>query len=67
MDTTSIIYKGHHIDTDEDGTVTVYECPPGLTTYEGGPHWMEYSVADAKESIDEALTPDKPLPFGIVL
>jgi len=24
MDTTSIIYRGHHIDTDEDGDVTVY-------------------------------------------
>ena len=60
METTTIIYKNHHIDTDEDGHVTVYECDI-VTGAPDGDHYTMDSVTDAKAAIDFMA---EPIPFS---
>jgi hypothetical protein len=48
---TSVVYKSHHIDTDDDGHITVYECDP-LTGSPDGDHWTEPTAAAARATID---------------
>ena len=46
---TSTIYKGHEIEVDEDGHITVWQLDNGSV---GGDHWTEPTVAAAKATID---------------
>ena len=60
MEATTIIYKNHHIDTDEDGHVTVYECDIA-TGAPDGDHYTMDSVTDAKAHINFMT---EPIPFN---
>jgi hypothetical protein len=44
------VYKGHEIEVDDDGHVTVWQLDGDGP---GGDHWTEASVADARASIDK--------------
>tara|TARA_R110002051_G_scaffold247875_1_gene307365 strand:- start:2219 stop:2428 length:210 start_codon:yes stop_codon:yes gene_type:complete len=48
---TSTIYKGHEIEVDQDGHITVWQLDDnGIPD---GDHWTEPSVAAAKQCIEE--------------
>lgn len=48
--TDTTIYKGHEIEVDEDGHITVWQLDNGSV---GGDHWTERTMAEAKQCIDE--------------
>jgi hypothetical protein len=43
------IYKGHEIEVDQDGMVTVWQLDNGNPD---GDHWTERTVTEAKATID---------------
>ena len=47
--TTSTVYKGHEIEVDKDGHITVWQLDNGN---QDGDHWTEPTVAEAKATID---------------
>jgi len=47
--TSTKVYKGHEIEVDEDGHITVWQLDNGSPD---GDHWTETSVAAARATID---------------
>jgi hypothetical protein len=60
----SATYKGHEIEVDQDGHITVWELDNGSPD---GHHWTEPTVATAKAMIDRVTAP-APMPMvGLLL